>query len=209
MNSLNNILELLITRSGLSENELARRMNITVATLNKIKTGVITNPTLQTLRCIAQHFGITIDQLLGNAPLDNFFSKNLYCIPFVDIENIADLDISNLNFTNHAQWKRIELIAEESKNHKLFATTIFGEAMLPLVDKETIVVIDKDEIPKNKSLVLVYIAHLDELLLRRMLVDGSFKILKPINSSFPEIRLSTADKILSVVIATIKEHNKK
>lgn len=208
MKDLSNVLELLITNSGLSENELSKKMNITVATLNKIKTGVISNPTLQTLSNIAQYFGITIDQLVGKAPLETFFSKNLHCVPILDIKEIISHNAPNLTFTNHHEWTRVELDESISK-HNIFATMTDGDAMFPLLDKQTIIIVDRDKIPANKSLVLVYIAKVNEILIRKLLIDGSFKILKPINNSFSEIKLTSEDNIVGTVIATIKEHNKQ
>ena len=207
MNNLNHTLKQLIKNSELSENELAKRMNITVTTLNKIKTGIMSNPTLQTLHCIAQYFKITIDQLIGKAPLDNLFSNNLHCVPFINFETINKIDITTLNFENYFNWKRIELDAD-IRNHKIFATSLSSEAMFPLIDKETIVIIDEHELPRNHSLVLAHIAKLDELLMRKLLIDGSFWILKAINTSFPEIHLNNKDKIIGTIIATIKEHGK-
>ena len=66
MSNINNVVTILIRNSGLSENELSRRMNLTVAALNKIKTGMMSNPTAKTLECIAEYFGVTIDQLMGD-----------------------------------------------------------------------------------------------------------------------------------------------
>lgn len=206
MDTLSTVLETLIQNSGVSESALARRMGITVATLNKIKSGIMSNPTLRTLESIAQYFGISIDQLVGNAPLDTYFQNNLHCIPFVDISSLEKTNIQELNYDTHKDWMRVELLPE-IKSHNIFTTMYTGDAMYPLLDKQTIVVIDADNLPTNKSLVLAYISNTKELLIRKLLVDGAYQILKPLNQSFPDINLTEKDKILGTVISTIKNHD--
>ena len=208
MQNLSNNLELLISASGLSESELSRRMNLTTATLNKIKTGIMSNPTLHTLNNIANYFEVSIDQLIGNKPLETYFSKNLHCVPIIKIDEIPHTNIKDLTYITHNNWTRIELGMDIAK-HNIFAIVSFGDAMFPLLDKQTIAIVDGDCKPTNKSLVLSYIAQSKEVLIRKILIDGSCTILKPLNNSFPDIKLMPADKILGTVVSTIKEYNKK
>lgn len=206
MGNLSSILESLITTSGFSENELSRKMNITTATLNKIKTGVISNPTLQTLNNIAQYFGITIDQLTGKSPLDTYFVHNLHCIPFIESQNIIHTPLSKLDFSTHNAWKRIELDCN-SRGHNLFATIVHGEAMAPLFDDKTTCIVDQDEPLKNNALVIVRINNHEEIIARRLLIDGYFKVLKPLNPSFPNLELTSQDTIIGTVIAVFRDFN--
>jgi len=52
-------------KSKLSQEELARKANITYSTLIKIEAGVNNNPTIDTLRKIADVFKVSIDVLIG------------------------------------------------------------------------------------------------------------------------------------------------
>ena len=49
----------------LSQEELARKANITYSTLIKIESGANNNPTIDTLRKIADVFRVSIDVLIG------------------------------------------------------------------------------------------------------------------------------------------------
>ena len=49
----------------LSQEELAKKANITYSTLIKIESGVNKNPTLDTLSKLADVFDISIDKLVG------------------------------------------------------------------------------------------------------------------------------------------------
>ncbi|MBU1809400.1 MAG: helix-turn-helix domain-containing protein [Candidatus Omnitrophica bacterium] len=49
----------------LSQEELARKADITYSTLIKIESGLNKNPTLETLAKIAAAFGVKLDKLVG------------------------------------------------------------------------------------------------------------------------------------------------
>ena len=49
----------------LSQEELAKKAEITYSTLIKIESGANKNPTLDTMRKIAGAFGISLDELVG------------------------------------------------------------------------------------------------------------------------------------------------
>lgn len=206
MGNINKVVSILINNSRLSECELSRRINITVATLNKIKTGIMSNPTAKTLERIAQYFGVTIDQLMGRSPLETYFSNNLCCLPFISISDLSSMQDFSTDFSHHKEWKRVE-VNDEVKSHHIFATTTTGEAMYPLLDDQTIIIVDKDYPVHNKTLVLVHLHNSSEVIIRKLLIDGSFKILTPINNSFPNIALTEKDKIIGVIISTIKDHS--
>ncbi len=52
-------------KNKLSQEELARKANITYSTLIKIETGVNINPTIATLTKIAKALNTTLDKLVG------------------------------------------------------------------------------------------------------------------------------------------------
>lgn len=205
MDNISSVMNILISNSGLSECELSRRIDLTVATINKIKTGALSNPTAKTLEKIAQFFEITIDQLLGLSPLETFFTGNLFCIPYIPFDMLSSINDNGLNIHNHQEWKRIE-INSDLKHHQLFATKSDSDAMYPLLDKNTLIIVDKDQKIQNKSLVLVRLHKLGEVIVRRLLIDGPFKILKSLNNSFPDISLSEKDQVIGIIIATITDH---
>ena len=49
----------------LSQEELAKKADITYSTLIKIESGANKNPTLETIRKIAGAFGVSLDELAG------------------------------------------------------------------------------------------------------------------------------------------------
>ena len=203
--TLSDILGELIASAGISEAELARKIKIPTATLNKLKTGSIEDPRTSTLTIIAKYFGLTIEQLLGHAPIAKTFAKTYVHVPILDYKNIPNTDISTLNFANHHSWVSVN-ITNEIHKAKLFAIRTYGSAMAPYFDKNTIAIIDCEHPIDNQQYILAYIEKSKEIILRQILIDGDTKILKPTNSSFDSIKLTTHDTILGVVIYSMKEY---
>ena len=54
------------TKKGLSQDKLAKLADVTLTTLVKIESGANDNPTIKTLKKIADALEVAIDDLLGN-----------------------------------------------------------------------------------------------------------------------------------------------
>ncbi len=204
MENITDILDLLITNSGLSTKSIAKKIGIAASTLNKIHNGATTNPTIENLLKIADYFNISLDQLVGKVPLNTIFENDLACIPIINLNDISIDKISSLTLQNYSHWHRIE-ISNSIKNHSLFAMKVTGDAMIPVFDENTVAVIDPNQKVNNKTLVLAYISHLNEFMIRKLSIDGAHKLLKPTNSDFPIIHMTDEDKILGVVITSRKD----
>ena len=55
-------------KSGLSQDQLARKAGIPYSTFLKIESGYTPNPSIQTVLSIADALGVTIDELVGRRP---------------------------------------------------------------------------------------------------------------------------------------------
>ncbi len=84
MDNLATILSKLMSERGIKSAELARKTGIGQPVIYRLMTGTTDNPQIQTLKPIADFFGVTIDQLLGYASLskpmtiDNITAHNLH-----------------------------------------------------------------------------------------------------------------------------------
>ncbi len=134
------ILSVLIDKAKITEAHLARMVGMPRATINKIRSGKIINPKSSTLTLIAQYFNITVDQLIGNAPLVNDRIKKFTHIPIVSPSDlkVPQYIFNKINFINYDNWILLEDNNEQDRNSfNLFATKIKGDAMLPYFDERT------------------------------------------------------------------------
>lgn len=197
------ILQGLVDKSGVSESELARKIKIPTATFNKIKTGKINDPRSSTLKTIASYFNLSVDQLLGNAPITSTNSSFLMHIPVLPIQEIMDTNVNELTYSQHSDWISINHDSKLSGD-KIIAFRVNGDAMSPIFDNETIAIIDCDQEAKSMQYVLAHIHETNDFILRQLICDGKFKILKPFSPLFHPVSLSKKDRVIGVIINSIR-----
>lgn len=201
--SIRDILQELVNKAGISEAELARKIKIPTATFNKIKTGKIIDPRSSTLTTIANYFGISVDQLLGYAPITSGTQSSLSYVPVLPIDKVMETNIDELTYASHSGWISFNPDIKIS-SHRLIAIKVSGDAMLPFFDNETLAIIDCEQEGESRQYVLAYIKSSNEVILRQLLCDGNFRVLKSLNSSFNSINLTKEDIILGVVVHSIR-----
>ncbi len=197
------ILNRLIAELGMSEAELARQIKIPLPTLNKITTGRVLDPKASTLIRIANYFNVTVDQLLGNAPLQTKNSCHLHYVPLIEWHEIENMQLEQLDYTNHKNWISFEN-QYPIKVKNIFALKVVGDAMSPCFDESTIVVIAQGSSVANKKCALIYLAEKKEFVLRQVFLDGKSMIAKPVNGIFNTMTVNEHDKVIGGVIHSIR-----
>jgi transcriptional regulator with XRE-family HTH domain len=207
--TIDKVLSVLLEKTQITEAHLARMLGMPRATINKIRSGKILHPTSSTLTLIAGYFNITVDQLIGSAPLFNASAIKIIHIPVIKCEDLkfSQYVFSKINFVNHDKWISLENNDEENiGSFRLFATKLKGGAMLPYFDDNTTLIIDRLSPILNRKYVLAYISKTDEILLRQIFfIENSRQILKPLNKKFAEIEVGVSDRIIGVLIQTKKQ----
>lgn len=202
------VLNSLLSQYKISEAELARKINVPRATINRLAAGRTPDPRASTLNAIAEFFGISMDQLLGKKPpsietsqaTENVNISTL--LPIISFEDISHWQgkINEIDHTSSIEYASIG--RELSKS--VFALKLQGESMWPQFQENTLLIVDPERSPKNQDFVIVHIAATRDTLFRKLLIEGSYKFLLAINQTFPKINLTCADKILGVVIQTVR-----
>lgn len=76
MQDLATVLTYLMTEKGISSAELARKTDVSQPVIYRLMTGATENPQIQTVKPIADFFGVELDQLLGFTPLHQVSTLN-------------------------------------------------------------------------------------------------------------------------------------
>jgi transcriptional regulator with XRE-family HTH domain len=202
--TISSVLSYLIREAGISESELANQINIRRATINRIRSGKITDPKSSTLTAIAKYFNVSVDQLLGYTPLikTNHRSHSSIQVPVLKWEDMHAPALSSAIKANDYTTFEIEINREPDVNsNSLVAVKVNScEAMWPYFGEESIIIVDYSIQPKNKNFVLAYISETNEVILRQILIDGKSKVLSPLHSDFSSREMKKEDKIIGVVI---------
>ncbi|MFT3742452.1 MAG: helix-turn-helix transcriptional regulator [Gammaproteobacteria bacterium] len=193
------LLKLLKRVEKINGSELARRLDLPAPTINRILSGQVTDPRSSTLILIADYFKISVDQLLGKAPLplddgDEFASLR----PFrsVPIFTLNELTV-NQQPTRWFQWDTDNI----SDYSKVFAVEIDTHKYAPEFSKETVLVVDPCAEPADNDFIIIQITPSSAPSIKRLVIEGNEKYLYPLQQELKVLALQDLQyRILGVIL---------
>ncbi|MFA6037092.1 MAG: helix-turn-helix domain-containing protein [Legionellales bacterium] len=203
MSELSQVLSHLLKVSGnLSGTELARRVELPSATVNRLITGSVQDPRISTLKAIAKYFNISFDQLLGYSPLPKQFNlaHNRFAYSFQmpvfelnQIHNKLDKDDaagSRLTWQSNDNYEQNDLFAIKLEQANFEPTFLKGSTLIA----------NKSLAPQINDYVLVSIQG-KEATIRRYYTESGETYLYPLRSELPVINAEQETvKILGVIL---------
>jgi SOS-response transcriptional repressor LexA len=192
--NINEILGRLMFQRRIRTADLARRTNVPQPTLSRIMSGMTANPHQSSLEAIAKFFELTVSQLKGHQP-----------IPWLDPitpEAAGWTQIPLLTWEQATNWtdgrcdlSDNELLFTDVKvGNRAYALTVKDASMEPQFSKDTLLIIDPDKIPKDRSYVVATLKNYSEILFRQLLIDGPSQYLKPISPDFDRFKMMLLEK---------------
>lgn len=163
MNELSYNLKNLLLSHQMSENELARRTGISQQVINRILSGQNINPTIATLRPLANYFSVTISQLLSEANFDdqtNINYLNTTKIPLINWQNCHE-QIFNTNNIKHS-----------------FALIMENDKLEPFIPAKSILIFDRTKKLKDKDYAIIYISEQKKVIFNRIFFDNNAFFIK-------------------------------
>lgn len=190
------VLSYLMKEQGLTSAELARLTGVLQPVVYRIASGETDNPKIGTLIPIANHFGISINQLVGidteRKDKESYSKPSLMSkwseIPIIEWNQLTLLpDLKNTKFENH-------LIVHDTVGPTSFALQLIDTTLSPKFPAGTILVFDPDVRPKNLDFVLAHLSN-QEITFKQLLVDGSDIYLKPLNPDLRTVFIEDRSKL--------------
>ena len=200
---LANNLHRLMSDSRLSASELGRRLKIPAATIKKLRTGENVNPTISTLLPVANYFGITISQLVGDQPL----SKSALNVP-TSCEGHELTMLPLISWEQSILWNvdqkinsQAQILAEQKPSENSFALVIDATDS-NVFEEGGVLLVDKNKDYKHGDYVLVHKSGQSRPSVKRILIEDGIKymqsVLSGINLTAP---LDSSYKILGSVVS--------
>jgi transcriptional regulator with XRE-family HTH domain len=156
----------LMEKAGLTSSTLSKATGVAQTTIYKIKDGIITNPTIDTLKPIVEYFNFSIDELINTklfstTPMQITYTKNLLpLILFNEIENFPKTNVIryiNTDFNNIDGKYCIDLLEGNS-----------------IFEKNSILIIDKLFQYKAQDIVIVKRKADNKLSIKKIIYDDEF-----------------------------------
>lgn len=202
--NLNRNLSRLMENNCISLSVLHRNTGIAIPTIKRLQSDPTTNPTITTLIPIANFFGVTIVQLIGND-----FS-NLRISGY--IENRTNwLKVPLIGWKQTINWNKSEKI--ELTNDIVLADIDAGKFPYalkvekddwPEISKGSILIINSEILPEHKDYAIVYKSGQTPTL-KQVLIEEEKIFLKSLNPYFPPSFFDESYKFLGVLMQIRKD----
>ncbi|HZW61298.1 MAG TPA: LexA family transcriptional regulator [Candidatus Babeliales bacterium] len=189
------ILNQLLSEQNLRVAELARRVQLPQPTVQRIVAGVCANPQTSSLKPIADYFSITVDQLKGLDPIPRL--DKIQKLPLISWQEAVHWNTKLTASTDE------HVIADLPLSKHAYALRIHDGAMEPVFPCDSILIVDPDVKPKDRSYVISLMHNADIPIFRQMVINGPDKYLKPLSPDteiYKMLRLGNADNILATVV---------
>lgn len=197
-------LKKLLKLANISATELSRRTGVRQPIIHRLIAGENINPTLATIKPIADHFMVTVSQLIGEKEIDSVWSgftagqhNGWNKIPLITWDQL-DVPAKDWRFTEFA-------LVDSDVGINAYALTIENDCMEPVFPKNCIVIVDPKQLAWELDYVIVQISGNIGTIRQYIIIDDK-KYITPINRKSGTIcELLAQDNILGVVVRTIYE----
>lgn len=210
--TLSDTLNRLLVEHKIRPMELSRRTNVPQPTIQRLTTGSTTRPHRGTLEAIANFFSISVEQLLGQEPIPGIslsmaeaLETDYKKIPLLDSVAVANISSGILN-------KHQEMITDAVGGPRMFAMHITDNAMEPIFPESTLLIIDPDLTPRDRSYVVVRLSQHNEVVFRQLVTDGPDLFIKALSADFQKFEMKKVreeDVIIGVLVQTKRDYTHK
>ncbi len=158
-------------RYGKTQGEIAQVLDVSVQMVSKLENGH-SLPTAHTLRQLAHHFQVTVDELLGMDPVTGSMKR----LPWV-----GSIAAGQPVFAEESIEGYFAIPSHIPGNYIL---KVKGDSMEPLIQRNSFVVIQACRTVPSGTVAAVFI-HQDEAVVKRVYFERSGVLLRSENAQYP------------------------
>tara|TARA_R110000868_G_scaffold158036_3_gene385812 strand:- start:68448 stop:69068 length:621 start_codon:yes stop_codon:yes gene_type:complete len=192
---LSETLRKLLFNRNMKATDLAREIHVPQPTVHRLVTGKSKRPYATSLEPIAEYFDITVDQLVGDEPLDDEIIPVAPGATTVAMTPWHELANSDYQTNDHVIVSHI--------GTQNFATAMRDTSMEPIFPRNTTLIFDKEKPATDRTYVLVKLHNDKSIIFRQLIIDGKNQYLKPLNpdlTEFSMLQLADADDIMGTLV---------
>lgn len=152
---------------------------------------------------IADSLGVTIDELIRH-PLDkpntvSYSANQIHKLPLISKVQAGEW-MDNANPYEIGDYENT-IETTEKVSSMSYALKITGDSMMPTIPDNSIIIVDPMRQPENGQVVVVRQNGDTEATVKRLVVDGSKKYLKPDNERYPIMEVLPDANFCGVAVA--------
>ena len=203
--NLNCNLSKLMEDNHISLSILHRNTGVAIPTIKRLQSDPNANPTITTLLPIANFFGITITQLIGNEPLPpgitGYIENRAYWlkVPLIEWGQTINWHMQERDFPLNSF-----VLVDIDIGQNPFALKVEEDDWVP-ISKGSVLIINTEITPEHKDFAIVHKVGQNSSTLKQVLIDEGKIYLKPMNSHFPTTAFDQDHRFLGVLIQIRKD----
>lgn len=200
---LSEILNRLMFERHIRTAELARRANLPQPTVQRIVSGVTTNPHRASLQPIAEFFSVTVEQLIGREPIPWLESMSHQAAGWMKVPLLAWNQVSTWLAGNGEVINPGLVFTDAKISDTAYALRMQDYSMLPIFPVGTLLILDPNKEPRDHSYVTVELSGHGEVIFRQLLIDGHKHYLKAISADFKHVtmeQISPQHKLVGTLV---------
>lgn len=192
---IGSVIKKLRTEKKMSQATLAEKVEISTPNISRYESGK-QYPEFEQIRKIADALDVRVSDLFLAAEGSNIKTgPNLYKVPLISWVQAGNLkEICLHNDAENFEYVETTYKARETT----YALRVVGDSMEPKFPEGSIIIVEANEQPINKSFVIVR-QDGDKATFKQLIDDGVDSYLKPMNSRYPIIPLSSDSEVCGVV----------
>jgi len=203
MKDFAHILQQLMEEQAISASELGRRTGIGQPVIFRIASGETGDPKVGTMSALSKYFDISISQLIGDEPLPKNRRAGTHRpaafgwskAPLLTWESVTGWP------KNRQKFDELDYIVTDAEvSASVFALRVKDTTMRPLFPEGTLLIVDPEIKPQDRDYAIIHVVGQKQAIFRQVLFDGHKTCLKPLNSDFKLLPVSSKHKFLGVLV---------
>lgn len=200
------IIRVLMQERRLDDMSLSEATGVALTSLSRMKNDPSANPTIASLQPVADYFGLTISQLIGETSLNKAYTvkpqKNqrmtIKQVPVIAWDLITPFLEGEL--TDFSQW----VPTSHSLGDQVFALTVPSPNWGKLFVQGACVIFDKGAQAQDNDYALIYSAATKQHFVKQVIVEGAELYLKSLNTEINVTQPMKADESIQAKVAEVR-----
>lgn len=186
------VLVQMMFRFNIDETRLSKHTGVSISNISRMKNDPTSNPTYATLKPIADYFGITISQLLGEQALVDG--------EIIQLPLLSTTEIMPWLTEQHRHSDNDNVVTNRNLSAKAFAFKINQKTLTPIFSYDATVLCDAKEQYTDGDYVLVQQPQQPPVL-KQLIQEGSQNYLKSLHNDLEQIApIDSQQSILAHVV---------
>jgi SOS-response transcriptional repressor LexA len=189
-------------KARISMTQLHRNTGVPIPTIQRLRNDPAANPTISSLKPIADFFSLTVNQLIGDEPLPTNYVAGSY-----KDNQLNWIELPIISWEEVIKWPQVNI---EKRNVKTLAIDIdisktgycleVIEENLTNLAPGTILIVDPKAECKHRDFIIVQHKNEKKATLKQLLIEDEIKYIKSLVFGYQINKISNNYKLLGVVL---------